>query len=31
MSNGETTSLVLVKGCADIGLIQKIKENLIKQ
>ena len=30
-SNGETTSLVLVKGCANIGLVQKIKEkNLIK-
>ena len=26
MSNGETTSLVLVKGCANIGLVQKIKE-----
>ena len=31
VSNGETTSLVLVKGCANIGLVQKIKEkNLIK-
>ena len=31
MSNGETTSLVLVKGHANIGLVQKIKErNLIK-
>ena len=31
VSNGETTSLVLVKGHANIGLVQKIKEkNLIK-
>ena len=31
MSNGETTSLVLVKGHANIGLAQKIKEKkLIK-
>ena len=31
VSNGETTSLVLVKGRANIGLVQKIKEkNLIK-
>ena len=31
VSNGETTHLVLVKGCAQIGLVQKIKEkNLIK-
>ena len=30
--NGETTSLVLVKGCAKISVVQKIKEkNLIKQ
>ena len=28
--NGETTSLVLVKGHANIGLVQKIKKNLIK-
>ena len=31
VSNGGTTSLVLVKGHANIGLVQKIKEkNLIK-
>ena len=31
VSNGETTSLVLVKGCANIGLLQKSKEkNLTK-
>ena len=27
--NGETTSLVLVKGCANIGLVQKIKEKIL--
>ena len=32
VSNGETTSLVLVKGHANIGLVQKIKEKkLIKR
>ena len=31
MSYGETTSLVLVKGCAKIGIVQKIKrKKLIK-
>ena len=26
VSNGETTSLVLVKGCANIGVVQKNKK-----
>ena len=30
VSNGETTSLVLVKGCANIGLVQKIKKKFDK-